>query len=87
MFEYRIDKDGTISKLNTEQESRVISHISQSFTEWDSLRNDQKDRYRDLKPELYLEKEAKKDTKSKFLGHIFDAVSYQAEYYFPILQE
>lgn len=62
MFEYRIDKDGTISKLNTEQESRVISHISQSFTKWDTLRNDQKDRYRDLKPELYLEKEAKKDT-------------------------
>lgn len=29
--------------------------------------------------------QVKKDTKSKFLGHIFDAVSYQAEYYFPVL--
>lgn len=31
--------------------------------------------------------QVKKDTKSKFLGHIFDAVSYQVEYYFPILQD
>ena len=29
--------------------------------------------------------QVKKDNNSKFLGHIFDAASYQAEYYFPVL--
>jgi hypothetical protein len=31
--------------------------------------------------------QVKKNTEAKFMGHIFDAVSYQVEYYHPILKD
>lgn len=66
MFEYIVDKDKEIQKLSQEQESNVVSNISQNFQEWDDIRQDQKDRYNLLKPEMYLQLETKEDTwKSK----------------------